>query len=176
MYSNSSPVLPAADKPFAWSGPKDEWLRAERGVGFEQVVAAIRAGGLLDVAVRSGPSRHASQGPIGMSVMKKDRKKKSVHSTDGLQEERETLAAYERGEFVSQGLGPQAEPLRAAARATPPKDQRINIRLATADLREIQLRAGEEGLPYQTLIASVLHKYATGRLVDLPRSKRPRDS
>ena len=111
-----------------------------------------------------------------MSVMKKDRKKKSAHRTDGLQEERETRAAYERGEFVSQGLGPQAEPLRAAARATPLKDQRINIRLATADLREIQLRAGEEGLPYQTLIASVLHKYATGRLVDLPRGKRPRDS
>ena len=51
---------------------------------------------------------------------------------------------------------------------TPPRrsrrDRRINIRISTRDLDAIQKRALEEGLPYQTLIASVLHKYATGRL------------
>jgi predicted DNA binding CopG/RHH family protein len=46
------------------------------------------------------------------------------------------------------------------------KDQRINIRLSAGDLRDIQVKALQEGMPYQTLIASVLHKYATGRLAE----------
>jgi predicted DNA binding CopG/RHH family protein len=53
--------------------------------------------------------------------------------------------------------------LRAAARATSLKDRRVNIRLSSADLQDIQARALQEGMPYQTLIASVLHKYVTGR-------------
>ncbi len=56
--------------------------------------------------------------------------------------------------------------LRAAARATAIKDRRVNIRLSSGDLSDIQVRALEEGVPYQTLIASVLHKYVTGRLAE----------
>ena len=44
------------------------------------------------------------------------------------------------------------------------KDQRINIRLASKDLMDLQTKAMQEGLPYQTLISSVLHKYVTGQL------------
>jgi predicted DNA binding CopG/RHH family protein len=43
---------------------------------------------------------------------------------------------------------------------------RVNIRIARRDLEGIQKRALAEGIPYQTLIASVLHKYVSGRLVD----------
>ena len=50
------------------------------------------------------------------------------------------------------------------AAATFKKDRRVNIRISSRDLEAIQKRALEEGLPYQTLMASVLHKYATGRL------------
>jgi predicted DNA binding CopG/RHH family protein len=46
-------------------------------------------------------------------------------------------------------------------------DRRLNIRLSSKDLEAIQKRALAEGLPYQTLIASLLHKYATGRLKEL---------
>jgi predicted DNA binding CopG/RHH family protein len=53
------------------------------------------------------------------------------------------------------------------AKATFSKDKRINIRLSEKDLKKIQSRALQEGLPYQTLIASVLHKYAHGRLKDV---------
>jgi predicted DNA binding CopG/RHH family protein len=53
---------------------------------------------------------------------------------------------------------------KSAARATAIKDRRVNIRLSTGDLQDIQAKALAEGLPYQTLIASVLHKYVTGRL------------
>ena len=46
------------------------------------------------------------------------------------------------------------------------KDKRVNIRLSTSDLRDIQVKALEEGIPYQTLMASILHKYVTGRLTE----------
>jgi hypothetical protein len=53
------------------------------------------------------------------------------------------------------------------AKATFRRDRRLNIRLSTEDLQAIQKRALAEGLPCQTLIASVLHKYATGRLNEI---------
>ncbi len=80
--------------------------------------------------------------------------------------ETEVLKAYEAGEFVSVASKEEMERLRAAARATGTKDRRVNIRLSSADVRDIQALALREGIPYQTLIASILHKYVTGRLVE----------
>ena len=57
---------------------------------------------------------------------------------------------------------------REYARVTLSKSKRVNIRLSTPDLSEIQGRAAEEGAPYQTLIASVLHKFVAGRFVEKP--------
>ena len=56
--------------------------------------------------------------------------------------------------------------LAKAATDTLTKDQRMNIRVTRSDRDGIKLRAAEEGLPYQTLISSSIHKYWTGRLVD----------
>jgi len=79
--------------------------------------------------------------------------------------EREILGAYEKGALVSaRPTKAQMTTLRDAARATFIKDRRVNIRLSAAVLMDIQARAYEEGVPYQTLIASVLHKYVSGRL------------
>jgi predicted DNA binding CopG/RHH family protein len=79
--------------------------------------------------------------------------------------EREMLAAYEKGTLVSvHPTKAQLAAFREAARATFVKNRRVNIRLSAADLMDIQARAYEEGVPYQTLIASVLHKYVSGRL------------
>ncbi|MCX5956446.1 MAG: hypothetical protein NTW51_08570 [Cyanobacteria bacterium] len=58
--------------------------------------------------------------------------------------------------------------LEASARSTATKDQRINIRLTSEDLGALRARALQEGIPYQTLISSVLHKYVCGRLLDRP--------
>ncbi len=55
---------------------------------------------------------------------------------------------------------------RAGAVATFKKDQRLNIRISSRDLKNLQARALEEGIPYQTLAASVLHKYVSGQLVE----------
>ncbi|MBM4207563.1 MAG: hypothetical protein FJ190_05920 [Gammaproteobacteria bacterium] len=83
--------------------------------------------------------------------------------------EEEILAAYEQDGLRS--LSPEKKDLskfKAAATATFIKDKRINIRLSTPDLMDIQARALEEGIPYQTFIASILHKYISGRLAEKP--------
>jgi predicted DNA binding CopG/RHH family protein len=76
--------------------------------------------------------------------------------------------SVERGEWKSAGGG-KRERARFSryAKATFRKDRRLNIRLSSKDLEAIQKRALAEGLPYQTLIASLLHKYASGRLKEV---------
>ncbi len=54
--------------------------------------------------------------------------------------------------------------MKQAARATMLKDQRMNIRISKRDLESLKIKALEEGMPYQTLVSSVLHKYVTGLL------------
>jgi len=82
--------------------------------------------------------------------------------------EEEVLVAFEKGTLDSVATKAELAKLKAAARATAVKDRRVNIRLSSGDLSDIQVRALEEGVPYQTLIASVLHKYVTGRLAERP--------
>ena len=80
-------------------------------------------------------------------------------------DEKEILDSVERGEWRSTHPPKRAKGRYSTyAKATFRKDRRLNIRISTKDLEAIQKRALEEGLPYQTLIASLLHKYASGRL------------
>jgi predicted DNA binding CopG/RHH family protein len=85
--------------------------------------------------------------------------------------EHEVLTAFENGQMKSVATKAELTKLKAAARATAIKDRRVNIRLSSGDLSDIQVKALEEGVPYQTLIASVLHKYVTGRLAE-PRATK----
>jgi predicted DNA binding CopG/RHH family protein len=80
--------------------------------------------------------------------------------------ELEVLSAFEKGQLKSVATKAELARIKAAARATAIKDRRVNIRLSSGDLSDIQAKALEEGVPYQTLIASVLHKYVTGRLTE----------
>ena len=81
------------------------------------------------------------------------------------EEEADILEAYEAGRTT-----PVADTQSILARhtdyaaATFRKDARINIRLSSKDLRGLQRRALSEGIPYQTLVSSILHKYIEGRL------------
>ena len=81
------------------------------------------------------------------------------------EEELEILHAWEAGALrpVSD-MAAQAKAHRAAAQATFKKDQRLNIRISSRDLKNLQARALEEGIPYQTFAASVLHKFVSGHL------------
>jgi predicted DNA binding CopG/RHH family protein len=91
--------------------------------------------------------------------------------------EQEILASFERGEWkpVGNQKGEMAG-LRAAAKATLLKNKRVNIRISSRDLEGLQAKAAEEGVPYQTLMASVLHKFVSGRLVESQSRKTTRST
>jgi len=91
--------------------------------------------------------------------------------------EQEILASFERGEWkpVRNQKGEIAR-LQAAAEATLLKNKRVNIRISSRDLEGLQARAAEEGVPYRTLMASVLHKFVSGRLVETQRRVTARPS
>jgi len=86
-------------------------------------------------------------------------------------EEKEILKDFEAGEFKSVLTPRRKKMLQAAAEETFKKDKRINIRISSRDLESLQRRALEEGIPYQTLVSSVLHKYVSGGLHDIMASK-----
>ncbi|NDY97124.1 CopG family antitoxin [Wenzhouxiangella limi] len=84
------------------------------------------------------------------------------------QEERDILEAYEQGKLKRSKNAEDIQQRHATyAEATVRKDQRISIRLPSKDLRALQKKALSEGIPYQTLIGSILHKYAEGRLQEV---------
>ena len=82
-------------------------------------------------------------------------------------DEQEILDSIERDEWRStDNLESEIQRYQDYARATFKKDCLINIRLSMKDLETLQIIALEEGIPYKTLITSILHKYASGRLID----------
>lgn len=90
--------------------------------------------------------------------------------------EEEILASFERDEWKPvPKLKSEIARFAAIASASLGKNKRVNIRISSRDLDDIQAKAAEEAIPYQTLMASVLHKYVTGRLVE-PASPAPRSS
>ena len=81
--------------------------------------------------------------------------------------EKDIADSIERGEWRSvPRLKDERKRYARYAAATFRKDRRVNIRMSGKDLEAIQKRALEEGLPYQTLISSLVHKYVSGRLRD----------
>lgn len=83
------------------------------------------------------------------------------------EEERILIDSIERGEWVPvDDLQTAINEAKSIAKSTRTKDTRINIRLASRDLKILKTKALEEGVPYQTLVSSVLHKYAREKLVE----------
>ncbi len=83
------------------------------------------------------------------------------------QEERDILERFERDELRSvDNVEGEIEAATQAARNTFNKTKRVNLRFTERDYKLAHLRASEEGIPYQTLLSSVIHKYLTGRLVE----------
>ena len=83
------------------------------------------------------------------------------------EEEREIIESLEADEW---NTVPEAEIDKTVAaeiaRSTMRKDRRMNVRMSERDMRNLKIRAAEEGIPYQTLVTMVLHKYVTGRLTE----------
>ncbi len=81
------------------------------------------------------------------------------------QEEKDLMESIERDEWQSvENIDQEKEKAIMAARNTLKKEKRINLRLTQKDYHQIQIKAIEEGIPYQTLISSLVHKYLNGSL------------
>jgi predicted DNA binding CopG/RHH family protein len=77
------------------------------------------------------------------------------------------VSSVEQGEWQRvNNFAEMKKTLMKAATETAVKNMRINIRMAKRDVSAIKSIAMEQGIPYQTLIASILHKYASGQAVD----------
>lgn len=86
-------------------------------------------------------------------------------------EDQELLESFEAGEFESDLKSERRVQLVTLAEEAIKKDKRINIRISSRDLEALQRRAMEEGLPYQSLVSSVLHKYVSGGFKDITAKK-----
>ncbi len=86
-------------------------------------------------------------------------------------EEQALLDSLEAGEWQSvPDLANEIAEHVQYAKNTMKKDRRVNIRISSRDLEGIQILALEDGIPYQTLMSSILHKFVTGKLVERPRA------
>lgn len=82
-------------------------------------------------------------------------------------EEKEILDSFEKGEWAPvTNLSKRKKELIQYARNTIKKDKRLNIRISERDLIELQRKAIIEGLPYQTYVSSIIHKFINGKLVE----------
>jgi len=91
--------------------------------------------------------------------------KKKIIKLDA--EEQEILKAFENDEFKSvSNITKEMKKYSKYAQNTIKKDKRLNIRISERDLEAIQRKAIEEGIPYQTLISSLIHKFISGRLIE----------
>jgi predicted DNA binding CopG/RHH family protein len=82
-------------------------------------------------------------------------------------EEKAILDSYESGEWVSvKDAKKEINKLQQCAKNTLSQNKRISIRMSSKDLDQVQLIAVQEGIPYQTLVSSIIHKYISGLLVE----------
>lgn len=82
-------------------------------------------------------------------------------------QEREIEAAIEGGEYIPvENMEEEIQSLQRSAKAHGNKNKRVNLRMTSWDYRKAQEKALMEGLPYQTFLASVLHKYLSGQLIE----------
>ncbi|MCX7121385.1 MAG: hypothetical protein NTZ67_06385 [Gammaproteobacteria bacterium] len=82
--------------------------------------------------------------------------------------EKEIVEEFEKGNFFSvSDVDEQMQLAKQAAKNYVKRDSRVNVRISTADLNKVRKIADEEGLPYQTLLSSIIHKFISGRLVDV---------
>ena len=80
-------------------------------------------------------------------------------------EEKYLIESVEKGEWRSiENLDHEINRTRQSAEETFRKDRRMNIRISKRDLNNLKIKALEEGIPYQTLVSSLIHKYLAGRL------------
>ena len=178
-------------KYYYWNNDKNEKLKKERGISFEDIIYYIENKNLRAVLRHNNQEKYPAQKiyvveinnyaylvPFiesekeiflktiipSRKVTKNIWRQKMKYKLDN--EEKEVLNEYENDEYVGiSDMEKEMEKHSEYAKATFTKNKRINIRISQRDLEHIQRIALEEGIPYQTLIASLVHKYTSGKLV-----------
>ncbi len=175
-------------KHFAWNSEKNLELIDSRSISFERVVSHIEKHGYLDLIAHPNSEKYPKQKMFIIdldnyaylvpfieteseyflkTIIPSRKATKKIYRGKAMSqklynEEKELLESYDNDEWVS--VSEDVNKYKAAARKTFKKNKRVNIRISEIDLELLKERALIEGLPYQTLMASVLHKYVTGRL------------
>jgi predicted DNA binding CopG/RHH family protein len=179
-------------KTVGWDGERDRWLKKHRKTGFAPIVLRLEVGEILDIlelrrrrqagrlfVVKLGSAAHLvpfteSAGDIALRNILPDALAterylgRAMPAIKGLRREERLLAKeYQRGMWRSvKDRKKEIRRYQTIVRAALQKRTRVNIRMSAQDLEGIQQRAFEEGMPYQTLISSVLHKYVAGRFAE----------
>ena len=174
-------------KYFDWNMRKNEKLREERDISFEDVLIAIDEGKLLDIIVHPDQKQYQGQKIFIVTVNEyvylvpfiEDNKKiflktiiPSRKATEHYnmtmkyytldKEEKEIIKAIERGSLGRRkNIKKEVALYRSYTRSSLNRTRNINIRLSERDLQKLKARAAEKGIPYQTLVASILHQYGT---------------
>jgi predicted DNA binding CopG/RHH family protein len=179
-------------KRILWDGNKNAWLKQNRGISFDEVLLTIAQGNIVDILEHPNPKKYYGQKIILVNINSyiycvpfeetneaiflktifPSRKYTRIYFGEVREQmqpydesEKKLINSVEQGKWLStentEGLRSR---LQNYAREEMNKKSRINIRLSERDLEAIKLKAVEEGIPYQTLISSVLHKYVTGIL------------
>ncbi len=181
-------------KIFRWNIEKNELLKNARGVCFEQVVILMEKENVHDTIEHPNQNKYPGQKIAivmidnyyylvpyvqnnneiflktiipGRKATNKYMRSKKMKKIVLDAEEKNFLDSCERDEWKTI-KNPRAEikMLSEYAKNTLQKDKRINIRMSSKDLNEVQVIAAQEGIPYQTLIASIIHKYVSGYLFE----------
>src|SRR3990170_900266 len=164
-------------KYFDWNDEKNEMLKKIRGVSFEQVELAMALGDLIDRVKHPNLAKYPNQKVFLVKIedymysvpyvednekifWRKEMKKAKYLD----KEERELARSLEKEEWVSDLTKKEKKQYEEYARYSLNKQKRINIRMSERDLKKIRAKAIEEGIPYQSLISMLIHKYNEGKL------------
>lgn len=171
-----------------WNQEKNRQLIKERGISFEQIACLIEDGGVLDLVDYHNVDQYSHHIDVNgyaylvpliedeekyfLITIIPSRKATKQYLKGGndeknnlTKEEKDLVSSFEKGEWTTvKSYDREVKKLRQSARDTMKKDERITVRLTKADLRGIRQRAANEGIPYQTLISSLIHKYVVGSL------------
>jgi predicted DNA binding CopG/RHH family protein len=183
-----------------WNPEKNEILKRERGISFEEIAYLIESGQVIGIEENPGypnqkmyvleidnyaiivPYVENDDEIFSKTAFLSRKYTKKIRFEGGMmnkikknvfkpidQEEKDLMESIEHDEWQPvKNFDQERKKAIEAARNTLKKDKRINLRLSQRDYHQIQIKAIEEGIPYQTLISSIVHKYLDGSLV--PRS------
>ncbi len=177
-----------------WNNEKNDWLRKERGISFEIVRYYIENGEYVDIIEHPQKERYPNQRIFVLDIedyiycvpfveseteiflktifpsrpfTKKYLNREISPMKYYDKKEKELIESVERGEWKSiENLEEEKKRYSKIFKASSKKSERVTINLTQKDLKDLKIKASIEGLPYQTLIGSVLHKYVTGKLVE----------